>query len=115
MVVVDCVESCGVQTEIVLRQALQKRVMPNLFVNDVECCSLELQMEPEDMYGPFRSANENVHVITATYNDALLGDVQVAPETGIVAFRQRSAERFVKINVSQMGVDKEKMTKRLWE
>ena len=62
-------------------------MVPHLFVNKVDCCSLELQMEPEDMYGRLKSALENVNVIIATYNDALMGDVQVAPEK----VRQRSA------------------------
>ena len=43
-------------------------------------------MEAEDMYSRFRNAIENVNVIIATYNDALMGDVQVQPEKGTVAF-----------------------------
>merc|ERR1712151_194497 len=120
MVVVDCIEGCAVQTETVLRQSLAERVKPCLFVNKVDRCILELQMEPEDMYGRFRKAIEDVNVIIATYNDALMGDVQVAPEKGTVAFGSGlhgwgfNVERFAKIYASKMGVDKEKMMKRLW-
>merc|ERR1711948_59884 len=86
MVVVDCIEGCAVQTETVLRQSLQERVKPCLFVNKVDRCILELQMEPEDMYGRFRKAVEDVNVIVATYQDTLMGDVQVSPDKGTVAF-----------------------------
>merc|ERR1719158_1228447 len=120
MIVVDCIEGCAVQTETVLRQSLAERVKPCLFVNKVDRCILELQMDPEEMYMRFRKAVENVNVIIATYNDALMGDVQVAPEKGTVAFGSGlhgwgfNVERFAKIYAGKMGVDKEKMMKRLW-
>merc|ERR1719254_67283 len=120
MVVIDCVEGCAVQTETVLRQALQERVVPCLFMNKVDRCILEMQMEPEDMYMRFRKSMEDVNVIVATYNDELMGDQQVAPEKGTVAFGSGlhgwgfNVERFAKIYAAKMGVDKEKMMKRLW-
>jgi len=120
MVVVDCIEGCAVQTETVLRQSLAERVKPVLFVNKVDRCILELQMEPEDMYGRFRHAIENVNVIIATYNDDKMGDVMVDPAKGTVAFGSGlhgwgfNVERFAKIYAAKMGVDKAKMMKRLW-
>merc|ERR1719411_1700221 len=120
LVVVDCIEGCAVQTETVLRQALTERVKPVLFVNKVDRCILELQMEPEDMYSKFRKTIEDVNVLISTYNDALMGDVQVGPEKGTVAFGSGlhgwafNVERFAKIYASKMGVDKDKMMKRLW-
>jgi len=120
LVVVDCIEGCAVQTETVLRQSLAERVRPTLFVNKVDRCILELQMEPEDMYLRFRQSIENVNVIIATYNDELMGDVMCNPEKGTVAFGSGlhgwafSIERFGKIYATKMGVDKEKMMKRLW-
>merc|ERR1712110_1291649 len=120
MGVVDCIAGCAVQTETVLRQALQERVRACLFVNKVDRCILELQMEPEDMYGRFRKAIEDVNVIISTYMDQLMGDVQVAPDKGTVAFGSGlhgwgfNVERFAKIYAAKMGVDKEKMMKRLW-
>jgi len=120
MVVVDCIEGCAVQTETVLRQSLAERVKPCLFVNKVDRCILELQMEPEDMYMRFRKAIEDVNVIVATYNDELMGDQQLAPDLGTVAFGSGlhgwgfNVERFAKIYAAKMGVDKAKMMKRLW-
>jgi elongation factor 2 len=120
LVVVDCIEGCAVQTETVLRQSLAERVKPSLFVNKVDRCILELQMEPEDMYNRFRKAVEDVNVIIATYHDKLMGDVQVKPENGTVAFGSGlhgwgfNVERFATIYAKKMGMDKEKMMKRLW-
>merc|ERR1712226_1441384 len=120
MVVVDCIEGCAVQTETVLRQALAERVKVCLFVNKVDRCILELQMEPEDVYSKFRKAIEDVSVLISTYNDELMGDVQVAPEKGTVAFGSGlhgwgfNVERFAKKYAKKMGVDKDKMMKRLW-
>merc|ERR1712176_1248988 len=120
MVVVDCIEGCAVQTETVLRQALAERVKCCLFVNKVDRCILELQMDPENMFMRFRKAIEDVNVIIATYNDPLMGDNQVSPEKGTVAFGSGlhgwgfNTERFAKIYAAKMGVDKDKMMKRMW-
>merc|ERR1711870_173618 len=86
----------------------------------VDRCILELQMEPEDMYGRFRKAIEDVNVIISTYMDQLMGDVQVAPDKGTVAFGSGlhgwgfNVERFAKIYAAKFSMDKEKMMKRLW-
>merc|ERR1711988_1250492 len=120
LVVIDCVEGYAVQTETVLRQALQERVRPCLFMNKVDRCILEMMMEPEDMYSRFRKSLEDVNVIISTYNDELMGDVQVAPDKGTVAFGSGlhgwgfTTERFAKIYAVKMGVDKNKMMERLW-
>merc|ERR1712054_20858 len=52
--------------------------------------------------------------------DELMGDVQVKPEMGTVAFGSGlhgwgfNVERFARIYASKMGMDKDKMMKRLW-
>lgn len=86
LVVVDCVESVCVQTETVLRQALAERVKPVLMINKVDRPLLELMMEPEDMYNKFARTIESVNVIIAGNMDEIMGDIQVDPTIGNVAF-----------------------------
>merc|ERR1719158_203003 len=86
LVVVDCIEGAAVQTETVLRQALQERVRPVLMVNKVDRGILELQMDGEDMYNQFRKSVEDVNVIASMYADKLLGDIQLDPGHGTVCF-----------------------------
>lgn len=45
--------------------------------HQVDRALLELHLPPEEMYQSFARAIESVNVIIATYNDELLGDVQV--------------------------------------
>lgn len=50
MVVVDCIEGCAVQTVAVLCQSLADRVKPYLFVNKIDRCIPELNVDLEDMH-----------------------------------------------------------------
>ncbi len=50
---------------------------PSVAVHQVDRALLELHLPPEEMYQSFARAIESVNVIIATYNDELLGDVQV--------------------------------------
>jgi len=120
LVVVDCIEGAAVQTETVLRQALQERVKPVLMVNKVDRGILELQMDGEDMYNQFRKVVENINVIVSMYMDDALGDIQLAPEDGTVAFGSGlhqwafTIETFARIYSKKFGIETPKMMKRLW-
>ncbi|KAL2642591.1 hypothetical protein R1flu_010178 [Riccia fluitans] len=120
LVVVDCVEGVCVQTETVLRQALGERIRPVLTVNKMDRCFLELQVDGEEAYQTFSRVIENANVIMATYEDQLLGDVQVYPEKGTVAFSAGlhgwafTLTNFAKMYASKFGVDEKKMMERLW-
>ncbi|GAU26301.1 hypothetical protein TSUD_55990 [Trifolium subterraneum] len=120
LVVVDCVEGVCVQTETVLRQALGERIRPVLTVNKMDRCFLELQVDGEEAYQTFQRVIENANVIMATYEDPLLGDVQVYPEKGTVAFSAGlhgwafTLTNFAKMYASKFGVDESKMMERLW-
>ena len=120
LVVVDCVEGVCVQTETVLRQALAERIKPILVVNKVDRQLLELQLEPEAIYQNFSRAIETVNVVIATYRDELLGDVQVYPQNGTVAFGSGlhgwafTLNKFAKMYAAKFGIDMHKMMEKLW-
>jgi elongation factor 2 len=120
LVVVDCVEGVCVQTETVLRQALTERIRPVVFINKVDRAILELQLDPEEAYQGFVKTLQNVNVVIATYNDPVMGDLQVSPDKGTVAIGSGlqawafSVSRFAKMYASKFGVDEAKMCERLW-
>ncbi|KAJ4839029.1 pre-tRNA nuclear export protein, partial [Turnera subulata] len=120
LVVVDCIEGVCVQTETVLRQALGERIRLVLTVNKMDRCFLELQVDGEEAYQTFSRVIENANVIMATYEDPLLGDCQVYPEKGTVAFSAGlhgwafTLTNFAKMYASKFGVDEAKMMERLW-
>jgi elongation factor 2 len=120
LVVVDCVEGVCVQTETVLRQALTERIKPVVIINKVDRALLELQVEKEALFQSFQRTIENVNVIISTYNDEALGDVQVYPEKGTVAFGSGlhgwgfTLRQFAARYSKKFGVDKEKMMAKLW-
>ncbi|KAK6464482.1 elongation factor 2 [Scheffersomyces coipomensis] len=120
LVVVDCVEGVCVQTETVLRQALAERIKPVVIVNKVDRALLELQVTKEDLYQSFARTVESVNVIIATYVDEVLGDAQVYPEKGTVAFGSGlhgwafTVRQFATRYSKKFGVDRIKMMERLW-
>ncbi|KAG2225502.1 hypothetical protein INT45_010329, partial [Circinella minor] len=120
LVVVDCIEGVCVQTETVLRQALGERIKPVIVINKIDRALLELQLDKEELYNAFSRTIESVNVIIATYFDEALGDVQVYPEKGTVAFASGlhgwgfTLRQFAVRYSKKFGVDKEKMMQRLW-
>ncbi|KAF9011075.1 P-loop containing nucleoside triphosphate hydrolase protein [Cyathus striatus] len=120
LVVVDCVEGVCVQTETVLRQALTERIKPVVIINKVDRALLELQVDKESLYQSFQRTIENVNVIISTYHDVALGDVQVYPDRGTVAFGSGlhgwgfTLRQFATRYAKKFGVDKDKMMVKLW-
>ncbi|KAL1855138.1 translation elongation factor 2 [Paecilomyces lecythidis] len=120
LVVVDCISGVCVQTETVLRQALGERIKPVCIVNKVDRALLELQVSKEDLYQSFSRTVESINVIIATYFDKALGDVQVYPDKGTIAFGSGlhgwafTVRQFAVKYAKKFGVDRNKMMERLW-
>lgn len=120
LVVVDTIDGVSVQTETVLRQALTERIKPVCVINKVDRAILELQIEKEDVYQTFARHVESVNVVIATYTDEAVGDVQVFPNRGNVAFASAiqgwafTIRQFAIRYAKKFGVDQEKMMERLW-
>merc|ERR1719453_2108755 len=120
LVVVDTIEGVCVQTETVLRQAISERVKPVLMVNKVDRALLELQLPAEELYQAFCRSIESVNVIVAMYNDEALGDVQVDPCKGTVAFGSGlhqwafTLKRFARTYGAKFNVPEDKMMSKLW-
>jgi elongation factor 2 len=120
LVVVDTIDGVCVQTETVLRQSINERVKPVLMVNKVDRALLELQLPAEELYQAFCRAIESVNVVISMYNDEALGDCQVDPVKGTVAFGSGlhqwafTLKRFAKTYGAKFGVPEEKMQSKLW-
>ena len=89
-------------------------------INKLDRAFLELQLPTEDMFMAFTKHVENVNVLVATYNDEELGDVQIDPTKGTVAFSAGlhgwafTLTKFARMYAKKFGVDLEKMMQRLW-
>lgn len=86
LVVVDAVEGACVQTETVLRQAMQEKVRPVLIVNKVDRLILELKSDPESIYQNFVKVIDQVNVVISNYEQEDMGDLYLDPVKGNVAF-----------------------------
>ena len=121
LVVVDYVEGVCVQTETVLRQSLQELIKPVLMINKCDRGLFELKHDSETMYQNFLRVIENANVIISTYqNEEVMGNLQVYPEQGTVAFGSAlhgwgfTLMTFAKMYATKLKIDKNKLLKRLW-
>eukprot|EP01129_Flabellula_baltica_P005617 TRINITY_DN203_c2_g1_i2.p1 TRINITY_DN203_c2_g1~~TRINITY_DN203_c2_g1_i2.p1 ORF type:complete len:720 (+),score=170.07 TRINITY_DN203_c2_g1_i2:263-2422(+) len=120
LIVVDCIEGVCVQTETVMRQAMDERIKPVLHINKIDRAVLELGYTEEEMYLQFRQVIEQVNVVLATYENELLGDVQVDPVLGSVSFGSGkqgwafTLRQFAQMNSQKTGIPVDKLLKRMW-
>ena len=120
LVVVDCVEGVCVQTETVLRQAMQEKIRPVLMVNKMDRAILELKLDGESMYKNFLRVIDRVNVVVDTYTPADMGDTSLDPVKGNVAFGSGkdvwgfTLAQFATLYSAKFGIEKDKMMSKLW-
>ncbi len=87
IVVVDAVEGVMTQTETVLRQSLEERVRPLLFINKVDRLIKELKLPPEKIQQRFVEIIKEVNKMIMSYADPGFGEKWLLdPTKGMVAF-----------------------------
>lgn len=120
LVVVDSVEGVCVQTETVLRQAMQEKIRPVLFINKVDRNILELQVDGEVMYQNFVKTLENVNIIVGTYESEDMGSLEINPSIGNVAFGSGkdcwafTLKKFADLYSSKLKIESDKLVKKFW-
>ena len=120
LVVVDCIEGVCVQTETVLRQAMQEKIKPVLMVNKVDRAILELELNGEQMYKNFLRVIDNVNVVVDTYAQDDMGSCELSPTEGNVAFGSGkdawgfTLKRFATIYSKKFKIPYDKMMSKLW-
>jgi len=120
LVVVDFVEGVCVQTETVLRQALQEKIKPILMVNKCDRGIYELMVDSEVMYQKFVKIIENANVIISTYQTEDMPNNQVYPEKGTVAFGSAllgwafTISKFARMYAKKFGIEESALMKKFW-
>jgi elongation factor 2 len=120
LVVVDTVEGVSVQTETVLRQAMQERIKPVLMVNKIDRSILELKLDGEAMYQNFLRVIDMANVVISTYQSEDMGEIMCDPSVGNVAFGSGKDQwaftitKFARIYAKKFGIESDKMMRKLW-
>ena len=120
LVVVDTVEGVSVQTETVLRQAMQEKIRPCLMVNKIDRSILELKLDGEAMYNSFLRVIDMANVVIETYKSEDMGEIQCDPSIGNVAFGSGKDQwaftlyKFARIYSKKFGISQDKMMQKFW-
>ncbi|MFQ1021178.1 elongation factor EF-2 [Tardisphaera saccharovorans] len=87
VVVVDCVEGVMTQTETVVRQALEEKVKPVLYINKLDRLVKELRLSPQEVQNRLLQIIQDFNKLIEEYADPEYKDAwKVNPNKGQVAF-----------------------------
>ncbi|KAI6031361.1 P-loop containing nucleoside triphosphate hydrolase protein [Pisolithus microcarpus] len=84
VLVVDVVEGTMVNTEVIIRHALQENIKMTLLVNKIDRLILELRLPPADAYYKIKHTIEEVNTFISGINPD--PELRLSPERGNVAF-----------------------------
>jgi len=102
IVVVDAVEGVMTQTETVIRQALEERVRPILFINKVDRLIKELQLSPQEIQQRFVEIIKEVNNLIDLYAEPEFRKKwKLDPNAGMVAFGSAKDKWGINIPVAQ--------------
>ncbi|KJE94786.1 elongation factor Tu GTP binding domain containing 2 [Capsaspora owczarzaki ATCC 30864] len=125
LLVVDAVEGVMLQTERLLRHAVQERLPITLCVNKIDRLVLELKLPPMDAYHKLKHTIDEVNSLIgsiALQTLTAIGEMLVSPLRGNVMFAssrygvlftvQSFADLYAKLH--GQGFDAKELAKRLW-
>ncbi|GAA27777.2 116 kDa U5 small nuclear ribonucleoprotein component [Clonorchis sinensis] len=124
--VVDVSEGVLLNTERVLKHALQERLPVTLCINKIDRLILELKLPPTDAYYKIKHIIDEVNSILLTFSETTgdMGDSQplVSPLLGNVCFASSyyrfcfTLDSFAKLYADTFapGMDPDELAKRLW-
>lgn len=118
--VVECVGGVSVQTQTVVRQAIQENIEIVLMINKMDRAIAELQLEPELLFQRFNKIIQDMNALVSIYGGERYEDNYFDPVKGNVVFGaayhgwgfslRNFAEMYSKIN----KMEHQKIMKRLW-
>lgn len=120
LVVVDTIEGVCVQTETVLRQAMQERIKPVVMVNKADRALIDLLLDAESIYKSFFRVIERVNAVISSFQQTDMGPLEIHPSLGNVAFGSGkdcwgfTLTKFANIYTERTGLAKDKLLKYLW-
>ncbi|TFK70453.1 Calreticulin-domain-containing protein [Pluteus cervinus] len=119
LLVVDVIEGLMVNTEAIIRHALQEKIKITLVVNKIDRLILELRIKPADAYYKIKHTIEEINTFISGINDD--PDLRLSPENGNVAFASTdmnwcfTLKSFAKMYADTYGsLDVHGFAQRLW-
>ena len=121
LIVIDCIEGVSVHTKTILRQSLKELIKPLIFINKIDKPIFEFKHDLETIYQNFLRIIENTNSIISKYmNEEVMGNLEVFPDSGNVAFGSAfdgwgfTINTFAKMYSAKMKIEKNKIVKKLW-
>lgn len=120
VVVVECVGGVSVQTETVVRQAIQENIQMVLMINKMDRAISEQQLEPEALYQKFNKIIQDMNVLISVYGGDNYSDDYFDPLKDNVVFGAAyhgwafNLRNFVDMYSGINKMNKESIRNHLW-